>query len=325
MLNRIKDKAKAKSAVLYKKLVKDRKMKKMNDFKFVFKDPNIFTLFLEQNGVKKSDEITKDFLEFFIEKSLKEKYMISYSLKQLHTAIDRVSLAVQIFILIVYMILLFITASKDKGTMGGIISAILGVPIIASLLKENLIQPIMFLFITHPYDVGDRVCIKLSDVVENLVVSELNVFSTHFYRWDGTCFFVPNSVLAQTSISNIRRSGPLLENHIIQISTKTDARKLHELKRNLQNFVKKYPNYYTDYILVNYEKMEDSNKLHIKVMMQYKTNIQNYEHYLSLKSNFICFLNKQIAQLGIVYDLPIQRISLKNTKIPENENRKEVC
>ncbi|OQS53538.1 hypothetical protein EHP00_2674 [Ecytonucleospora hepatopenaei] len=310
VLNKIKEKAKGKSNFLYKKLVRDNKIKNMKDFKFIFKNPSVFTVFLEQTGLKKSDEVTKDFLEFFIEKCYKEKYMISYSLKQLHNAIDRVSFAVQILIFSIYILSIFLTGKTDKDSTGALISAILGIPIIASLLRENLIQPIMFLFVTHPYDVGDRVLITLGGKLENLVVSELNVFSTHFYRWDGTCFFVPNSILSQTAICNIRRSGPLMEYHHIQISSKTDVRKLYDLKRNLQKYVKKYPNYYTDYILVNYEKVVDSNKLYIKVLMQYKTNIQNYEHYLGLKSNFICYLNKQISQLGIVYTLPTQKIAI---------------
>ena len=155
----------------------------------------------------------------------------------------------------------------------------------------------------------------MNGVIENLVVSELNVFSTQFFRWDGTSFFVPNTLLSQTSICNIRRSGPKLENNIIQISADTNPQKLVELKKRLQRFVKKFPTYYTDYILVNYEKIDDSTKLHIKVLMQYKTNIQNYEHYLTLKSNFICYLNKEIINLGIKYDLPVQKISLEETHI----------
>lgn len=323
VLNKIKDKAKHKSEIFYKKLVRDKKMKTLNDFKYVFKDNTMFNIFMEQNGVKKSDEITKDFLEFFLEKCYKEKYMISYSLKQLHTAIDRVSVAVQVLVILVYILCIFLTGKTDKDSKEGIVGAVLGIPIIASLLKDNLIHPIMFLFVTHPYDVGDRVLVKLSDKLENLVVSELNVFSTHFYRWDGTCFFVPNTVLAHTAICNIRRSGPLMEYHHIQISAKTEARKLCELKKNLQKFVKKYPNYYTDYILVNYEKVVDSNKLFIKVLMQYKTNIQNYEHYLGLKSNFICYLNKQISQLGMGYNLPVQTISLKE-RVPTKEQSTKV-
>lgn len=315
ILTKIKDKAKGKAKILYKILCKDGKIKKLGDFKFVFKNHSIFNEFLEQMGLNKSILVTQDFLEFFIEKNFKEKCLISYSLKQLHAAIDRISFTVQVLIGIIYSICIITSGMGLVNSMGGIASTFFGIPIIASLLKEQLIHPIMFLFIIHPFDVGDRVEIMMNGVIENLVVSELNVFSTQFFRWDGTSFFVPNTLLSQTSICNIRRSGPKLENNIIQISADTNPQKLVELKKRLQRFVKKFPTYYTDYILVNYEKIDDSTKLHIKVLMQYKTNIQNYEHYLTLKSNFICYLNKEIINLGIKYDLPVQKISLEETHI----------
>ncbi|ORD94259.1 MSL10 [Enterospora canceri] len=310
ILARLKEKAHSKAAALHRSL-KRKQMRKMGDFGFVFKRQAVFNAFFEQMGVRKSDEITRDFLEFFIEKSLKEKYLISYSLRQLHAAIERVSLAVQVLICVVYAICTVISGMGLTNSMGGIASTIFGIPIIASLLKEHLVNPIMFLFVIHPYDVGDRVLVTLDGKQENLVVSTLNVFSTHFFRWDGTCFFVPNSVLSATPICNIRRSGPCMENHVVQVSTQTDPQKIAELKRRLQHFVKKYPIYYSDYVLVNYERIDDSNKLHVKVLMQYKTNIQNYEHYLSLRSNFVCYMNKQISSLGISYELPLQKISLE--------------
>ncbi|KAL6122435.1 hypothetical protein NUSPORA_00517 [Nucleospora cyclopteri] len=314
IFGKISDKAQKKAISICKTLIRDQNMRCISDLQFIFKNPADFKHMIEQIGCKRDDQITVKFVEYFIEKCLKEKYLISYSLKQLTAAVERVAVFLKVATFFLYCTCIYISATSEFTAVGGMASAVFGIPIIASVVKDNVINPIMFLFIIHPYDVGDRVMITLNGREENLVVSELNVFSTQFFRWDGTSFFVPNNLLANTAIINVRRSGATMEYHHIQISSSTDHKKVTELKHKLQMFVRNHSNYFTDYVLVNYDRVENSHKLYLKVLMQYKTNLQNHEHYLNLKSIFISYLNKQVNLLGISYELPLQRVEMSESK-----------
>jgi hypothetical protein len=81
----------------------------------------------------------------------------------------------------------------------------------------GFILSIIFLFGTHPYDVGDRVII---DGQESVFVKEFGLISTTFTRyaitlnigsWDGSEIYSPNCRLALCNIHNVRRSGPMTD------------------------------------------------------------------------------------------------------------------
>lgn len=241
----------------------------------------------------------------------KEKYILSKNLEQMSAALDRVCVFMKFLIIIIAILMLYIKVSKELASTAGVISAIFGTQIISNSFSSNAINSLIFLFIIHPYDIGDRIFVSLDNCIENLVVSELNVFSTVFQRWNGTCVYVPNSLLSTKLITNIRRSGIIADSHKIQINARTDQSKLLSLKSTIEAFLKKHKEDFTDYCMVNYESIENSNKLHMKVYMQYKTNSQNYELYLKRKTNFLSFLNRSLQVLEIEYCLPPQRVVLK--------------
>lgn len=67
---------------------------------------------------------------------------------------------------------------------------------------KNMFEGIIFLFVTHPFDVADRVFIDGM----NLQVKELGIMFTVFQMWDGQLIYTPNSVLLNKDITNVRRS-----------------------------------------------------------------------------------------------------------------------
>jgi small-conductance mechanosensitive channel len=214
-------------------------------------------------------------------------------------------------ILILGGIMLYIKISKEFAATATIISAVFGTQFISHSFSSNAINSMIFLFFIHPYDIGDRVFIEIDSKIENLVVSELNVFSTVFFRWDGTCVYIPNALLSSKLICNIRRSNIMGESHKIQINTRTNQEKLNKLKSCIEDYVKKNPDKFTEYIMLNYEFIENSNKLHMKIYMQYKENWQDYGGYLNNKTEFISFLNRTLHTLEIEYNLPPQRVIIK--------------
>ncbi|KAI5170380.1 mechanosensitive ion channel protein 4/5/6/7/8/9/10 [Pancytospora epiphaga] len=319
ILGKIRSISASRANKLVRKLIRTAKIDRIGDIGRYFKDQDVFEYILDQLGMSKDEKIERSNVVHIIEKAYKERFVINRSIEQVNAAIDKVAFCGKIGTFVFAAVAIYISAIENKSTIVGVVSTIFGAQFLNKIISENVIQSIMFLFVIHPFDIGDRVLIKLDSVEENLLVAELNVFSTLFYRWDGTSVFIPNYVLANHPISNVRRSGPMMETHSIQINASTDPSKLYVLKQMLLEFVRTNSEIYTDYVLVNYEKIEDSNKLFIKVLVQYQTNCQNYESYLKKRSCFIIELNRCLRMLDITYTLPVQKVKISKELCEEVE------
>lgn len=283
----------------------------MADLSLYFYKPEVFRFLIKEMGVSEGYRFTRGSLAEFIEKTYKERYVLKENLEHMNSAIDKVASAFKIIIGGLLLGMLYVRAGGQGATTTGFISAFFGTQFLSNSFSASVINSMVFLFFIHPYDIGDRVFIMFDGVEENLVVSELNVFSTVFYRWDGTYITILNTSLSQRAIRNVGRSGIMAESHKIQINSRTNQKKLVRLKELVEDFVKKNPEDYTEYIMLNHEYIENASKLHMKVYMQYRSSWQNFELYLKRKTNFLSFLNRAMQELGIEYILPPRRISLK--------------
>lgn len=71
---------------------------------------------------------------------------------------------------------------------------------------QGLLAAVVFVFVKHPFDIGDRVDILVNGVVESLTVREISLMSCEFRRMDGKSLQAPNSLLNTVYIYNMRRS-----------------------------------------------------------------------------------------------------------------------
>lgn len=56
----------------------------------------------------------------------------------------------------------------------------------------------IFLFVKHPYDVGDRVVID----TQEYTVAKMQLLSSNFKRWDGKFVWIGHNILATKVIEN---------------------------------------------------------------------------------------------------------------------------
>jgi len=122
-------------------------------------------------------------------------------------------------------------------SLGDSLSSVYSLFVAASFFFKNAassaFDSIMFLFVTHPYDTGDRIFIDL----ENLVVKRVGLFATVFIRSDGTETYFFNSQLTSKFIINVRRSGKTFENLTMQVAWTTPLKKLDALEKCLNNWL----------------------------------------------------------------------------------------
>lgn len=313
----IRKKAKYKSGKIEKNMKKKHRLFYVKHLKSYFKQISAFNYMLKQLNIEPDVRLDRKKLTELYEKYYRDLIMISQSLEQINSAIEIIYKTTQFIIFIIAVLMICISSEGEIGFLSGVVSTILGTQVVAKILSDNVIQSIIFLFIIHPFDIGDRILININGTIENLIVAELNVFSTSFFRWDGTFMFIPNLALINIPITNIRRSNSIRESHSIAVSSKTNPENLQKLKELLKRFCIEKKELFTDFILVNFDKIEDSKKLFIKVIMQYQSNFQHYEYYLHKRGIFISELERCLKILKINYKPQVQKVKVidKSQKI----------
>ncbi|KAH9771142.1 Mechanosensitive ion channel protein [Citrus sinensis] len=107
-----------------------------------------------------------------------------------------------VMVLIIIVWLLIVGLLTTKALLLILSQVVLAVFLFGNIAK-NISEAIIFLFVTHPFDVGDRCVIDGAQ----MVVEEMHIMTTIFLRYDNEKIFYPNSVLATKPISNFYRSA----------------------------------------------------------------------------------------------------------------------
>ncbi|KAJ3015866.1 hypothetical protein HKX48_004342, partial [Thoreauomyces humboldtii] len=142
-------------------------------------------------------------------------------------------------------------------------SFILALSFVFGTAARTAFESLLFLFVTHPYDAGDRVMIDN----QNLLVEEVGVLTTIFKRMDGQLIYAPNTLIATKLIHNLRRSGDQSEAIEIQIDFNTPESRLRELRDRLLEFVKSEPREFVGSCDMHISEIENINKLKVNIIL----------------------------------------------------------
>ena len=82
-------------------------------------------------------------------------------------------------------------------------SIIVAFSFIFSKAISDLFLSVVFLFVVHPFDVGDGILIG----TDMHYVEEISLQNTVLKRWDGARIWYPNMVMLAAPVVNMSRSG----------------------------------------------------------------------------------------------------------------------
>uniref|UniRef100_A0A7N0V3A7 Mechanosensitive ion channel protein n=1 Tax=Kalanchoe fedtschenkoi TaxID=63787 RepID=A0A7N0V3A7_KALFE len=105
---------------------------------------------------------------------------------------------------------------------------------------KTIFESIIFVFVMHPFDVGDRCVI---DGVQ-MIVEEMNILTTVFLRYDNEKIYYPNSVLSTKPISNFFRSPDMGDSTEFSIDFKTPLDKFSAMKEKIKKFLERNPQHW---------------------------------------------------------------------------------
>ncbi|KAJ7513551.1 hypothetical protein O6H91_23G004100 [Diphasiastrum complanatum] len=172
---------------------------------------------------------------------------------------------------------------------------------------KTTFEALIFLFIIHPFDVGDRISVD----GQTMLVEEMNVLNTTFLSGSNEKIYYPNSVLANKAISNFYRSPDQCDGIEFQVHVSTSIEKLGALKERMQSYIESLPQFwYPDFGIIC-KDIEDHNKMKMGLWMQHHLNFQEAGERYQRRSNLLLYMKQQLEDLGIGYQLPKQEIIVR--------------
>ncbi|RFU30053.1 hypothetical protein B7463_g6294, partial [Scytalidium lignicola] len=259
-----------------------------------------FTMFdKDLNG-----DISMEELEAVCVEIGRERKAITASLKDLDSVVSKLD-DVFFFIVFVITILVFISliSTSAAGVLTSAGSAVLALSWLFSATAQEFLQSIVFVFVKHPFDVGDRVTIYGNTGSQlrgdDYFVKEISLLFTEFKKMEGHVVQAPNSYLNTLFILNQRRSGGLAEAIPVTVKFGTSLPQIESLRARLLEFVNSEKREYQQKILTELTTIYEAYSITLNVVFFYKSNWQNELLRLQRRNKFICALMVSMEELGI--------------------------
>ncbi|KAK4401250.1 Mechanosensitive ion channel protein 10 [Sesamum angolense] len=183
---------------------------------------------------------------------------------------------------------------------------------------KTIFEAIIFVFVMHPFDVGDR-CVV--DGVQ-VIVEEMNILTTVFLKSDNEKVYYPNAVLATKPISNFYRSPDMGDSLDFCIDFKTPMEKIGALKEKIKKYLEKTPQHWHPNHNLVVKEIENVNKIKMTLFFNHTMNFQDYPEKSRRKTDLVLEMKKIFEELNIRYDLLPQEVHLMDSQIPTAETRK---
>lgn len=190
---------------------------------------------------------------------------------------------VVIFIFVAWLNSNFTTTLATAGT------ALLSMSFVFAGTAQEVLGSCIFLFVKHPFDVGDRV-----DVGEvAYVVERMSLLYTVFRRVkDQKKSQVPNIVLNSNWIDNVSRSKAMREQVQLYVNFDTSFEDLDLLKTEMIKFVRDKENArdFQPDLDIEVTGVAEMNKMELRLEIRHKSNWSNDAIRAARRSKFMCAL-----------------------------------
>ncbi|KAK5948840.1 hypothetical protein OHC33_010091 [Knufia fluminis] len=249
---------------------------------------------LDGNGDISLDEMVLRVSEFGRERAALANSMrdVDQAITVLDNLLMTVVFVMCVFIFVAWLNQNFTTTLATAGT------ALLSLSFVFSATAQELLGSCIFLFVKHPYDVGDRVDITN----EQLVVERISLLYTMFRKVkDHKRTQVPNIVLNSLWVDNVSRSKAMREQINLFISFDTTFEDIELLRKEMQDFVNSKENArdYQPEVDIEVLDLAEMNKLQLKIEIRHKSNWSIESVRAARRSKFMCALVQAMRKVPI--------------------------
>ncbi|KAK9364702.1 Mechanosensitive ion channel-domain-containing protein [Lipomyces kononenkoae] len=233
------------------------------------------------NGDVSLDEIVFMFLELG-----RERKSVSRSMHDVDNAIDALNHVLTTVVLIAAIFILSAFLNQNFGTMLATAGTILlSFSFVFATTAAELLSSCIFLFVKHPYDVGDRVDINTF----KYVVDHISLLYTVFRRVDNNkSVQVPNSVLNTLWVENVSRSLAMYDSVALEVNFGTTADDIEVLQEYLENFVKANSRDFYPQVNITVSDIPAMDRMEISFTVRHKSNMANEILRSQRHNKFMC-------------------------------------
>ncbi|KAH6774175.1 mechanosensitive channel of small conductance-like 10 [Perilla frutescens var. hirtella] len=268
--------------------------------------------------VGETGQIDRKSLTEWVVKVYKDRRALAHALNDTKTAVKQlnklITALLMVIIIIVWLLLTGIATTKVLVVLSS--QLVVAVFMFGNTCK-TIFEAIIFVFVMHPFDVGDRCVI---DGVQ-MIVEEMNIFTTVFLKADNEKVFYPNAVLAMKPISNFYRSPDMGDSLEFSIDFKTPMEKIGTLKEKIKKFLEKNPQHWHANHNVVVKEIENVNKIKMALFFNHTMNFQNFAEKSRRKTDLVLEMKKIFEELNIRYDLLPQEVHLSDSKTSTETSR----
>ncbi|KAI9761961.1 MAG: Cell cycle checkpoint protein rad17 [Chaenotheca gracillima] len=234
----------------------------------------------------------------------RERKSITASLKDLDSVVSKLD-DVFFFFVCIITLLIFLTliSTSTAAVLTSAGSTVLALSWLFSTTAQEFLQSVIFVFVKHPFDVGDRVSIYGNTGAlgrgDDYFVKEIALLYTEFKKMEGHVVQAPNSYLNTLFILNMRRSGGLAEAVPITFKFGTTLDQIDTFRQRLLEFVTAEKREYQPNILTELRDVVEAHAINLNVVFFYKSNWQNELLRLQRRNKFICAMMVTMQDLNI--------------------------
>ncbi|XP_030447030.1 mechanosensitive ion channel protein 6-like [Syzygium oleosum] len=265
---------------------------------------------------KDSGKIDKKSLEIWVINAYKERTALARSLNDTNTAVDDLHNMLDILIaIIIAVIWLIILGVPIMQFLVFISSQFILLAFVFGNSCKMVFEAIIFLFVMHPYDVGDLCEVDGMP----MVVEEMNILTTVFRKFDNLKMRYPNSILATKAISNYNRSAEMLETINFCLHISTPMEKIDKLKTKITQYVESRSDHWHPNPLVLIRDLEDMNKITMILWLVHKVKHHNTKERWISRNVLIEHMIEIFRQDGIEYRMLPLDVNVRNLPSPTSD------
>ncbi|EKM54463.1 uncharacterized protein PHACADRAFT_258317 [Phanerochaete carnosa HHB-10118-sp] len=245
----------------------------------------------DDNGNVTRDEFEMACLEFH-----REQLSIEHSMTDLDSAVGRLdNILMSLYVVVSILIIAVALEAQLVTLITGAGTLFLGLSWLIGPSLSEVLTSIIFLFVKHPYDVGDRVQVGK----DTYVVKEIRLLSTIFLD-DNSCLIqAPNITLSPQLIMNMRRSPQMSESFTFDVAYSTSYEQIQQLRELMLKFVTDARRDYQPSFDVAIVDIPEQKQLTLKADIKYKSNWQHGALKAQRRNKWIYNLKISLARAHI--------------------------
>ncbi|KAL8514870.1 hypothetical protein ACS0TY_013815 [Phlomoides rotata] len=288
--------------------------------RFMREDESLKTMHLFEDGTEEKG-ISKRALKNWVVTAFRERRALALSLNDTKTAVNKLhhmlNALVGVLIVVIWLLILKVATTHFLVFLSS--QALLVVFMFGNTCKTTF-EAIIFLFVMHPYDVGDRVEV---DGVQ-MIVEEMNILTTVFLKFDNHKIYYPNSVLCTKPIHNYYRSPDMGDSIDFCIHISTPGEKIAAMKERITRYVDNKSEHWYPAPMIVMRDVEDLNRLKFSIWLSQRMNFQDMGERWTRRALLVEEMVKIFRELDIEYRMLPLDVNVRNmppissSRVPSN-------